>query len=53
VRERLRTAWIKTAEKALASNTATFAVLEIQDIVGPTSYLAALQARGYTVESPR
>jgi hypothetical protein len=53
VRERLRTAWIRTAEKALASNTATFAVLEIQDIVGPTSYLAALQAKGYTVESPR
>ena len=53
VRERLRTAWIRTAEKALANNTATFAVLEIQDIVGPTSYLAALQAKGYTVESPR
>jgi len=53
VRERLRTAWIRTAEKALANNTTTFAVLEIQDIVGPTSYLAALQARGYTVESPR
>jgi hypothetical protein len=53
VRERLRTAWLKTAEKALANNTATFAVLEIQDIVGPTSYLAALQAKGYTVESPR
>jgi len=53
VRERLRTAWIRTAEKALANNSATFAVLEIQNIVGPTSYLAALQAKGYTVESPR
>jgi hypothetical protein len=53
VRERLRTSWLKAAEKALASNATTFAVLEIQDIVGPTSYLAGLQARGYSVESPR
>jgi hypothetical protein len=53
MRERLRTAWLRSAEKALASNASTFAVLEIQDIVGPTSYLAGLQARGYAVESPR
>jgi hypothetical protein len=53
VRQRLRTAWLKAAENALASNATTFAVLEIQDILGPTSYLAGLQARGYAVESPR
>jgi hypothetical protein len=53
VRQRLRTSWLKAAENALASNATTFAVLEIQDIVGPTSYLASLQARGYVVESPR
>jgi hypothetical protein len=53
MRERLRVSWLKTAEKALANNTATFAVLDIQDIVGPTSYLAGLQAKGYAVESPR
>jgi hypothetical protein len=53
VRQRLRTSWLKAAENALASNAATFAVLEIQDILGPTSYLAGLQARGYVVESPR
>ena len=53
VRQRLRTSWLKAAETALASNATTFAVLEIQDIVGPTSYLAGLQARGYAVESPR
>jgi hypothetical protein len=53
MRERLRTAWLKAAERALASNASTFAVLEIQDIVGPTSYLSGLQARGYAVESPR
>jgi hypothetical protein len=53
VRQRLRTSWLKAAENALASNATTFAVLEIQDILGPTSYLAGLQARGYAVESPR
>jgi hypothetical protein len=53
MRERLRAAWLKAAEKALAANASTFAVLEIQDIVGPTSYLAALQGKGYAVESPR
>jgi hypothetical protein len=53
MRERLRTSWLKAAEKALANNATTFAVLEIQDIVGPTSYLAGLQAKGYAVESPR
>jgi hypothetical protein len=53
MRERLRVSWLRTAEKALANNTATFAVLDIQDIVGPTSYLAGLQAKGYVVESPR
>ena len=53
VRQRLRSSWLKAAENALASNATTFAVLEIQDILGPTSYLAGLQARGYAVESPR
>ena len=52
-RERLRLAWLRTAEKALADNASTFAVLEIQDILGPASYLSALQSRGYAVESPR
>lgn len=53
VRQRLRTAWLKAAETALASNATTFAVLEIQDILGPASYLNGLQAKGYAVESPR
>jgi hypothetical protein len=51
--ERLREAWLRTAEKSLADNTSTFAVLQIKDIVDPKGYLAALQARGYTVESPK
>ena len=52
MRDRLRAAWLKTAEKSLAVNPSTFAVLELRDVVGPTGYLAALQAKGYVVESP-
>lgn len=53
MREGLRVAWLKAAEKSLSSNASTFAVLEMRDIAGPKGYLAALQARGYAVESPK
>jgi hypothetical protein len=53
VRERVRANWMKAAEKSLADNTSTFALLQMKDIVGPQSYLADLQAKGYTVESPK
>ena len=45
--------WLAAAEKALAANAHTFAMLHMKNIVGPDGALAALQARGYTVESPR
>jgi hypothetical protein len=51
--ERVRANWVKAAEKSLADNTSTFALLPMNDIVGPTSYLADLQAKGYTVENPK
>jgi hypothetical protein len=51
--ERIRANWVKVAEKSLADNTATFALLPMKDVVGPASYLADLQAKGYTVESPK
>jgi hypothetical protein len=53
VRERIRAGWLKAAEQSLADNTSTFALLRMKDIVGPKSYLAGLQAKGYTVESPK
>jgi hypothetical protein len=53
VRERIRANWMKAAEKSLADNTSTFALLQMKDIVGPHGYLADLQAKGYTVESPK
>jgi hypothetical protein len=51
--ERMRANWINAAEKALADNTSTFALLPMKNVIGPQSYLADLQAKGYTVESPK
>jgi hypothetical protein len=44
--------WIASAEKALAANASTFAVLKIEDIFNPKGVIAALAAKGYTVEQP-
>ncbi|WP_296950970.1 TraB/GumN family protein [uncultured Massilia sp.] len=52
MRERLRASWLKAAEKSLATNASTFAVLEMRDVVDAKGYLAALKAKGYAVESP-
>lgn len=51
--ERLRQSWMEAAEKALGENTSTFAILHLQNIIGPDGVLAALQAKGYMVESPK
>jgi hypothetical protein len=51
--ERLRASWLKAAEKALADNTSTFAILQIKDVLDPKGLMADLQARGYTIESPK
>ncbi len=51
--ERIRANWVKAAEKSLADNTSTLALLSMKDVIGPQSYLADLQAKGYTVESPK
>jgi len=53
LRERRLASWLNAVEKSLAANASTVAMLPMSDIIGPKSYLAELQARGYTVESPR
>lgn len=45
--------WLAAAEKALATNTSSVAIVAIDDLLPDTGYLAALQARGYTVEAPQ
>ena len=52
IKERVQASWTASAEKALATNSSTFAILRLSDLLGPESYLAALQAKGYQVESP-
>ncbi|WP_229506286.1 TraB/GumN family protein [Massilia sp. BJB1822] len=52
MRAKSRDIWIANAEKALESNTSTFAVLTMQDVLSPTGLIARLQAKGYKVEAP-
>lgn len=52
VKERIQTAWLSAAEKALDSNTTSFATLNLSHILGNDSYLDALKAKGYEVVSP-
>jgi hypothetical protein len=51
--ERALAAWVAAAEKALATNTSTFAVVHIKEILDPKGVIATLQAKGYTVEPPK
>jgi len=52
VLERVRTAWVDAAEKSLASNASTVAVLSVDEILKPDGYVAQLRKKGYVVEDP-
>jgi hypothetical protein len=52
VEARILESWLAAAEKSLATNTSTFATLQLKDMLDPKGYMAALQARGYVVEKP-
>lgn len=45
-------AWLAAVEKALASNTSTFSMLGMNQLLDPKGLLAKLEAKGYTVEKP-
>ncbi len=51
-RRKLRDKWLAAAEAALARNTVSFATLSLGDMLGANGYLAALEAKGYTVIAP-
>jgi hypothetical protein len=53
VRGRIRAAWLQAAEKSLANNASTFAIVQMKDVFDQKGYLTALQAKGYAVESPK
>jgi hypothetical protein len=52
IEQRVRAKWLATTEAALQKNKITFATLPVSQLVKPDGYLAALQAKGYTVEAP-
>jgi hypothetical protein len=45
--------WVAAAQKALAKNQSTFAVLGVADVFRPDGHLEKLRALGYTVEEPQ
>ena len=47
---RLMAAWLAEAERALASNVSTVAVLPMRELLRSDGYLAGLRASGYVVE---
>jgi uncharacterized protein YbaP (TraB family) len=50
--QRMRDTWLAAAEKSLATNKSTFALMPVSRILDPAGVLAALQAKGYAVEQP-
>lgn len=50
--QRRRDTWLAAAEKSLANNKSTFALLPVSQIMNPNGLVAALQAKGYVVEQP-
>ena len=44
--------WMAAVEKALDSNTTTFTVLGMKEVLSPHGALAKLKAKGYSVEKP-
>lgn len=47
-----RRKWIAEAESSLARHRVTFAVLPMNEVLAPGGLVAALAAKGYTVEAP-
>lgn len=47
---KMREQWLTAAENALANSPSTFAVLALDEVVLPSGLVAALEAKGYTVE---
>ena len=51
-RQRMRKLWLEAAEHALANHATSFAMLRLHEILADDNLIAALQAKGYTVQAP-
>ena len=52
ISKRVRQAWVKAAETALARDSQVVALLSMEQILTADGYLSELQSKGYTVQSP-
>jgi uncharacterized protein YbaP (TraB family) len=52
MRQRVKTAWLAAADKSLATNRSTLAVLALSELTSPDGMLAALRAKGYQIDEP-
>jgi hypothetical protein len=52
VNGQLQSAWLAAAEKAIAANLSTVAVLSMADLVKPDGWLALFRTRGYEITEP-
>jgi hypothetical protein len=48
----LQSAWLEVAEKAIADNVSTVAVLSMTELLKPDGWLAIFRARGYEIIEP-
>jgi hypothetical protein len=53
IRARVHALWLEAAEKSLAANQSTFAIVPFVKLTRPDGYLAMLRAKGYLIEAPR
>jgi uncharacterized protein YbaP (TraB family) len=52
VNGQIQSAWLSAAEKAIAANSSTVAVLSMVELVKPDGWLALFRARGYEITEP-
>lgn len=52
LRTRVKATWLAAAEKSLAANKSTFAMLPMADLLNPDGLVASLRAKGYQVDEP-
>ena len=52
IREQVHALWLETAEKSLAANPTTFAIVPFVKLTRADGYLEKLRARGYLIEAP-
>jgi hypothetical protein len=53
LREKVHALWLEAAEKSLAANQSTFAIVPFVKLTRPDGYLAKLRAKGYLIEAPK